>query len=175
MTVPRFRHQPGRGSGEIGGELSDLDCRGERRHVFGIDFALDPADLKERDERDDAGDERKDDGRSETGRDLNPEAPAHRKLPSKPADLLRGRRIGDLSRLVGRPGIGALRFPAAFVVGKRRFPGKGFAERPRDRKAARLFRVLGGFRPGFLGYPIPLGIRRTVLPVLRLPFGHPVT
>ena len=74
LPIAGLGYQAGRGGGEAGGELSDLDGVGQRRDVLRVDLALDPADLEERDERDDAGDQGEDDGRAEAGGDLDAQA-----------------------------------------------------------------------------------------------------
>ena len=80
--------------------MSDLDGVGQRRDVLRVDLALDPADLEERDERDDAGDQGEDDGRAEAGGDLDAPALAERELPPEPATLLGGGGFGLGRRLV---------------------------------------------------------------------------
>ena len=175
LPIAGLGYQAGRGGGEAGGELSDLDGVGQRRDVLRVDLALDPADLEERDERDDAGDQGEDDGRAEAGGDLDAQALAERELPPEPATLLRGGGLGRGFRLVRRSPIGSLRFRAALLGRQRRFPRQRFAERADDRESARPFRLFLRLRRRLRGGGTRLGVRSAVLPVFRFLVGHPVT
>ena len=177
LAVPGFRHQTGRSGRQVRGELSDLHRVGQGGNVFRIDFALDAAHLEERDERDDARHQGEQDGRSEAGRDLDPEAPAQRELPAKPAARRGG--LGGIRRFAAgvRLRIG---FPGGFLAiaspgRSRTLHRQRFAEGADDRKAARLFRFF--FRPGRRcgGCRTLLGLRRDVRPVFGVLLGHPFT
>ena len=180
LAVPGFGDEARRAAGEGGRELPDLYCPGQRRHVLGVDLPLDPADLEERDQRDDAREQGEDDGRAEARRDLDPQALPERKLPAKPTSLLRG--FGAGRRLAVRGGEGRLEVAEHllalfffFFGGAAGLPRQRFAERSDDRDTRGIFLLLRNRLPGLFGDRIPAGVPFAVSPVVGFFFGHPVT